>query len=446
MPGKQGPHPDAYDRRDLVDLENRVVDRLCQALDDGAASVRAAAVEALERWDELPASAVEHLSGFVNRSRDNRALTRALGVLRKSNEFPESLIPQMVGLFSRRDEQLAGAAADLLTKVGEPAVPALIEVLQQGKSAVVKYAIRALHDMGWRAAAAAPHLVPFASSRDAGRRAFVIEIIGQMRVPEVALPTMRKALKDRNKDVRRQAAWGIARMGTEGAEAIPDLLKRVKDADDGVRLAVLKALGQVGADEATLLRVYQSAVDDAYDSIRSHALDGLVNVAKGHTKVFARVTPHCQDQDRYVRAAAIRAVCALAPSASEAVPWVRQLLNDPEEYVRDAAAEAFLALGPAASSVDPELFCRLAGQGARVSRLLVRTMQALTRREREDLIPTLVGELGDDDVNGRQSAALWLRALGADGEAALREASQSPDPNIRSAAEFGLKARPEGAD
>lgn len=446
MPGKQGPHPDAYDRRELVDLENRVVDRLCRALGDGALSVRTAALEALGRWDELPASAVEHLVGFVNGSRDNRAITSALGVLRKGRELPESLIPPMVGLFSRRDEQLAGAAADLLTKVGEPAVPALIEVLQQGNRAVVRYAIRALHDMSWRAAAAAPHLLPFASSRDADRRAFVIEILGQMRVPEVALPTFRKALKDRNADVRQRAAWAINRLGAEGAEAIPELLKRVKDSDDGVRLAVIKALGSVGADEATLLRVYQSAVGDTYESIRSHALGGLAVVAKGHPEVFAGVTPHCQDKDRYVRTAAIRAVCELAPSASDAAPWVRKLLDDPEEYVRDAASEAFLALGPAASSADPELFCRLAGQGARVSRLLVRTMQALTRREREDLIPTLVEELGDDDINGRQSAALWLRALGADGEAALREASQNADPNIRSAAEFGLKAREEGED
>ena len=48
--------------------------------------------------------------------------------------------------------------------------------------------------------------------------------------------------------------------------------------------------------------------------------------------------------------------------------------------------------------------------------------------------------LTDEDEEARHSTALMLRALGPEGEAALREALSDPDERVREAARYGLDA------
>jgi uncharacterized protein (TIGR02996 family) len=447
MPGHQGPHADAYDTTALVELENQVVAGLIAAVDDPAEEVRVQAVEALHRWEELPPEALEPLLRFVEAGHRDDHRVKALQAMRSAETFPETIVPRLIALFSHQNDgwgqDVAGTAADLLTKVGATAVPALIAALTHTSDRVVGLAIRALDDMGPPAAAAVPHLMPFANDPDPARRAFVIEILGQMQTLDQTLPVLRAALDDPHADARRLATYALARIGEGARLAIPDLLRHTDDPDDSVRHAVVYALGQLEADPADRLPVYRAALKDSYESNRSQALEGLAEMGPVPPALFAEVATLCQDGNEWVRRSAIRAVCHLAPSASEAVPFVRAMLDAPENGVRETAIEAFLALGEAGAEAAPDLYARYGGRAETLSMVFVRTLRTLTRRQLEVLIPEWRAGLASEDEEEAQACARSLRAAGSLGENALHEALNDPGEEVRAMAEYGLALRIE---
>ncbi len=62
-----------------------------------------------------------------------------------------------------------------------------------------------------------------------------------------AVPALRKALKDPDRDVRKAATRALVKMG---AAAVPALRKALKDPDEGVRKAAADALGKLGQGDA----------------------------------------------------------------------------------------------------------------------------------------------------------------------------------------------------
>jgi len=437
MPGLFDGNGDAFDRTELVDLEGRIVAALLARLADPDEVVRDQAVEALHRWDDLPAEGVEPLLAIAETHPNDRVRGQALDALRSVSEYPEAIVPRVIALFGAADD-VAGKAADLLTKIGAAAVPALIAMLGQPNDRIAGYAIRALDDMGPPAVAAVPHLLPFTASPDPGRRAFVVEILGQMQAPEQTLPTLRQALADPAADVRRNAVYALAHTGPAAAAAIPDLLRCTADPDDRVRHAAVFAVGKLGADPADRLRVYLAALADLDGYNRSQALDGLAELGRGDSAVFAQVTAHCQDAYDSARSSAIKAVAALAPTPADAILHVRALLDDPEEDVRSSAVEAFLSLGDAAADVAPDLYARFGGRGEGLSPVFVRAIRTLSNRALEALVPQWREELASEEEEDRQAAAKALRACGPLGDAALRGALADADEDVRAAAEYGL--------
>jgi HEAT repeat protein len=87
-----------------------------------------------------------------------------------------------------------------LARIGEPAVPALIETLNDRDPKVRAAAAMALARIGSQAKAAVPALI--------------------------------KALKDKDPDVRREAARALGQMGPAAQEAVPALLEALRDSGD----------------------------------------------------------------------------------------------------------------------------------------------------------------------------------------------------------------------
>ena len=443
MPGKEGPYPDAFDREDAATLEEQTLRGLVRALTDRSPGVRAAAVGALGRWEELPGSVVAPLRRFVRNCQDSSEAAQALGVLRKASAFPGDLVPEMIALFRHEDEEVAGAAADLLTRVGAAAVPALVAALGSPEQEVVGSACRALHDMGEQAAAAAPHLLPLASDPDVNRRRLVIEILGQLGAPEVTVPALRRALADSNARVREQAAWSLGRLGPAAAAAVPELLEATRGRGEGVRYAALYGLARVGAAAATALPVYQAALRSRDPNVRRAALEGIQSLGTAATAAFGTVAARCRDKDESVRIFALSAAAAIAPGPEQMIDLCRALLHDPQEDVRDHTAKIFLGLGAPALEQAPDLFALCRQRGVRVSRLLRASLHSLSARALRALVPSLRESLADEDQDSREAAALALRVCGPAGVQALQEALADENENVRAAAEHGLRARVE---
>ena len=60
------------------------------------------------------------------------------------------------------------------------------------------------------------------------------------------VPALIQALKDENKDVRREAASALGRIGEEAKNAVPALIQALKGQDPEVRDTIVWALGKMG--------------------------------------------------------------------------------------------------------------------------------------------------------------------------------------------------------
>lgn len=96
-----------------------------------------------------------------------------------------------------RDWGVRETAADALARIGDAAVPSLVETLQDPDRDVRAQAARALARMGPRA--------------------------------EPAIPALIAALNDSDKEVRMGAARALGQIGPAASEAVPDLIKAIKD-------------------------------------------------------------------------------------------------------------------------------------------------------------------------------------------------------------------------
>ena len=123
---------------------------------------------------------------------------------------PNQLIADLRG----PDVETSGRARLQLITLGQPAVPALAEMLRSGTPAERITAANTLWGMGGHARAAAGDLAA--------------------------------ALADADPALRVAAAMALQNMGAAAVDAVPALAKALGDREPGVRQAAVKALGAIG--------------------------------------------------------------------------------------------------------------------------------------------------------------------------------------------------------
>jgi HEAT repeat protein len=125
--------------------------------------------------------------------------------------------PDVAGLITdlqSADPQKSGRANLELIRIGEPAVPALVEMLRGTDPRLRGLAASTLWGMGGKGRAAAPALG--------------------------------ETLADPDPALRTSAAMALENMGPQAGDAIPALVKALSDSDNRVRQASVKALGAIG--------------------------------------------------------------------------------------------------------------------------------------------------------------------------------------------------------
>ena len=146
------------------------------------------------------------------------------------------------------DEEKRRAAADELGKIGVPAIPALIELMQP------QYR-HALDDIG----------------------------LAFGRMGSSAIPDLIEALKHENPFVRGVCATALAAAGQESSGAVPEL-KRILDEDldePGVRLAAAIALGEIGPTAKPATSALLRATQNTDGTLRSQAIKSLKKIDPG---------------------------------------------------------------------------------------------------------------------------------------------------------------------
>jgi HEAT repeat protein len=183
-------------------------------------------------------------------------------------------VPDLVKLLSSFSEELRSQAAEALTNIGTPSVPALLVAVKSADPIVRTGAVRAL----------APILAPSAQSatiallkdRDANVRLEAARGLG-IRGDPASIPALLAAFNDREGRVGTEAARSLAAMGAkavpaliaalhapplspqayfaqqalhdEGESAIPALVKAVQSGDDTTARFAALLLGDLGGQE-----------------------------------------------------------------------------------------------------------------------------------------------------------------------------------------------------
>jgi HEAT repeat protein len=364
--------------------------RLMEQLRHNDATVRRSAAEGLERLGPAAREAVPDLVvALVDVVKEVRvAAKQALAAVDPSWPSHEQIgraLPALAKELGNSRFELGQTAAEILSRIGLPALATLIQELLDAKtteSAHIRqmWLARALGWLGPSAQAAVPALVQALSSEHSHVREAAAEALEKIgAAAQDAVPALTAALEHWNKAIRRAAARALGCIGAGAASAASSLAKLLADQDVEVRAAAAEALAQLGTAAAPVLwQVYEDPLE-AVQQAKERALKEMPERAIG---VFWQ---ELESRERTIRqvasllnrieaqnpgaapsplgvereAATARVLQAkenaLAEIADKVVPALVTLLSNEQWKVRCSAAEALGQAGPLAQTAVPAL-------------------------------------------------------------------------------------------
>jgi HEAT repeat protein len=215
-------------------------------------------------------------------------------------------LPALVEAFFGRDVQARNKAGEALLKAGAKAVPAVVAGAKN--SSRHRSAAQLLARMGPAGAktllslAGDPELGPRAANLlfqtiGTGSAALAPKLLDCMRRHEQAkqncgqslvkimtpgasaqVPLLRKALKDRDPEVRSIAALALGQTRGGAKAAVPDLAAALKDVDPRVRYNVALALGRIGRAARAAQPALEAASQDGTPEFKAAAAEALRSI------------------------------------------------------------------------------------------------------------------------------------------------------------------------
>jgi HEAT repeat protein len=194
-------------------------------------------------------------------------------------QSPGSSITPFISQLTDRNPRIRMDAADALVNLGTPAIPALIEALQQSDAELRWRAASVLSDLGPEAASALPVLVQTLQDSDPQVRLYATIALGNMgKSAQDAVPQLVAALQDKDAYVRIYAPTALRKIGVQGTVAISALAKALADQNPRVRLNAAYALGSVGAEAERTIVPLINTLDDPQIYVRLGAVKGLAGI------------------------------------------------------------------------------------------------------------------------------------------------------------------------
>jgi HEAT repeat protein len=323
-------------------------------------------------------------------------------------------INSLIKKLKSNDERELDTAISELGEIGEPAIPALIEALQDENLQVRQSATEVL--------------------RQSGRP---------------VIPALVKALTNSDVELRRRAAallkkvsrsyWNSSEL-SKVKTVVSQLIPLLQDSDAGVRSSAASALGNIGAEAKTAVSQLIPLLQDSDAGVRSSAASALGNIGAEAKTAVSQLIPLLQDSDAGVRSSAASALGNIGAEAKTAVPQLVSLLQDSDEGVCSSAASALGKIGAEAKTAVPQLILLL--QDSDSSDVRKSAANALVSiAEAKTAVPQLVLLLKDSDPNVRQSVASALGSIGAEAKTVVPQLVsllKDSDSNVRSSAASAL--------
>ncbi len=287
-----------------------------------------------------------------------------------------------------------------------------------------------------------------ARSSQASKRKEAVAALGRLgSVKSVqSLPVLRKALKDPDAGVRREAVSSLRKLGSK---ATPTLIEAATSRDKVVRLEARRALS-LSSDQVAIL---QRALEHPFWRVRQSAAILLGEMKKESVLAVLELAKTLRDKEADVRIAAAKALRLIGPPEAAqpsvvkalgkallsnrswwrvriamahtlatfqakgalAGPALISLLDDKDKKVQKAGAKALEAIGVAAL---PALQTALSGSTWQAKIWITRIFQSMGPKAKP-AIPAMVDALGDNDLDVRKAALLALQSLGKSAVSAM---------------------------
>jgi len=151
-------------------------------------------------------------------------------------------IIDLVSMFENGPARKYPQAASGLAKIGKPAIPTILELLEDGNI----WAAMALQEMGSDAADTVPALVQAVQEGEPSMRAFASNALGQIGVSsDEALTVLIQTLEDEHWNARQLAAGALGYLSGDDPRVKAALTKALQDENEKVRWDAGRALDQI---------------------------------------------------------------------------------------------------------------------------------------------------------------------------------------------------------
>jgi HEAT repeat protein len=337
-------------------------------------------------------------------------------------------------------------AAQALGMIGQPAVPPLIELLEDPQYRIL--AATVLGDIGPSAVDAVPALTKVLEiPNEDARRAALLALagIGPAAQPVAAGPLM-ELLGGPGGNARGGAAYALVRIGAE--EAVPELQRLVQETNDRrEQLAAAWALVMLQPDaehSAQAVPILIEGLSDDWELVRKECALALAALGPRAAPASEKLTSLLKDADPLVRAEAAVALHHVGTEAQTLVPLMIKGLEDDSPHVRYASAYVLGLLGADAKPAVLQLQGMM-NHHQEMDRILAAWALlkiAPTERTIQEVVPHMLQALVHPHPRIRREAATVLGEVGGN-QPAIREALQSAttdhDPSVREAAQAALQ-------
>jgi HEAT repeat protein len=241
-------------------------------------------------WPHLPLVVRERLRRPVN-ARDVRA--GAAGVLGSWPGGGKLAIPALLRALKDEDWIVRADVAAALTYIGRAnpevgsdspeVVLALAAALRDQNGEVRRNALRGLYSFGQRAKPAVPALLEALQNPDAAVRVLSARTLLRIDPETVSqasvLPLLLKSLTDNDRVARWAAIEALAEVQNEAATVVPAIAERLQqDPDPDVRLVAARCLSQLGRQAQAAAPALLSALKDKDSRVRDRAAATLKKI------------------------------------------------------------------------------------------------------------------------------------------------------------------------
>jgi HEAT repeat protein len=208
-------------------------------------------------------------------------------------------------------------ATEALAYIGRDAFPFLVAVLTNREAACRVTAADCIGSMrraGADATPAVPVLVQCLQDKDLGLAEAAARSLGRLSLrPDIAVPALAQALSDPRLMLRRAVVRALRQFGDESLPAVPALIHCLGDADPLLASDVAGALGRLRLESKVVVPALANSLQSPLSAVRHAAVQALGAYGHDAREAIPVLLPLLESPDLALRSEAANALHRIAP-------------------------------------------------------------------------------------------------------------------------------------